>query len=133
MQHMKHLPLLLLSLCSSGLAQTSIQVAAQVGTTSNPIANGGSLSLPSAGVGREVLASVAVTNTSAAAITISQLTVSGSSDITLATTVTLPASVGPNGSLSFTIRYLPSTGVAAVAQTSIGVSGGQLFTFAVNG
>ena len=133
----KLLSVLLLCMAATAFAQNpSIQVVAQVGATSSTLSSGGTLSLVSTSIGQPVTATFTVLNSGATTISVSQVSFTGSSDITLNAPHQLPVSLPPGSSLNFSARYLPSSGSAATNLASIAFSNvntSAVFNFSITG
>ena len=110
--------LLLAAAIAPALAQ-SLQVSVISGGSASTVAPGGSAALAAADVGPPVLASVTVRYTGTATVSITGVSITGTSEMTLLLTPTFPVTLNPYSSTSFTVQYLPSSGNTVTAQLSI--------------
>jgi hypothetical protein len=121
----KRLPVLLFVLAASLVTAPSLwgQSVLQVSVTANGqtsnVAPGGSLALTGSNIGQPILANVTVLYNGTATATITGVSVTGTSEMTLLLAPTVPATLSPKGSTSFTVEYLPSSGNAVSAQVSV--------------
>lgn len=133
---MKRLALLLLANGGLALGQGNLQVTAQIGGTSSPLAEGGILTLQAPAVGRQVLIILNVQNPGSAAVSIAGFQVTGSNEIVAAATPAFPLTVSAGGSVSFTVAYQASSGNRSTAQGIIFFQSGttaRQFSFSVAG
>ena len=111
-------------------AYSQVQVVVTAGGVSTTIAQNGSQTLTSPAVGQAVFANVSVTYTGTATATITSVSLTGTSQMTLLQSTTLPATLSPNGSIGFSVQYLPTSGAAVTGQVVIAYTvGGTAFTF----
>lgn len=111
---MRVLPLLLAAALAPLEAQVLIRV--QQGNNITPVANGAAVMLASTGVGAAVTAQVTLTYIGNTSITFSSdPKLLGSPDFSIATAPPSGATLAPNQSLSFEVRYLPSSGLLSQA------------------
>ena len=118
------------------LGQSGLQVSVAANGASANVLPGGSAVLAASGIGQAVLATVTVRYTGGTSANISGLSFTGTSSITLVGTPALPIVLAPNGTTSFQVQYLPSTGSSVTGQLSIAYQDtGQfsIFAFTVNG
>lgn len=119
------------------VAQGAIQVSAQVAGVATPVSAGGVVNLQSTAVGRDTIATITLQNTGSAPVTISLISLTGSSDLSLLSgSVALPLTIASNATASFNLRYLPASGQRASSQLLINysdTSGGAVFQFGVSG
>ena len=101
------------------MAQSSLQVSVASGGSTSAVAPSGSVTLVATDIGRPVIASVTVRYTGTATASITGVFITGTSEMTLQLTPTFPVTLNPNGSTSFTVQYVPSSGNAVTAQLSI--------------
>src|SRR5580658_5338938 len=118
----KRFPLLILAFAAAFSAVTpansqTLQVQVTAGGATTNIAANGSQSLTSPGVGLAVFTNVTVTNIGSATVTVNSVSLTGTSAMTLSSTA--GATLSPNGSLVFSVEYLPTTGAAATGQIVI--------------
>jgi len=131
----KWLPTLTLALAAAFAAVTPahsqpLQVQVTAGGATTNIAVNGSLSLASPGVGQAVFANVSVTYTGTATATITGISLTGTSDMTLLQSTSLPTTLSQNGNIGFSVQYLPTTGATATGQVVIAYTvGGAASTF----
>ncbi|MBZ5621852.1 MAG: choice-of-anchor D domain-containing protein [Acidobacteriia bacterium] len=138
----KGLPVLFVVLAASlavatpALGQSVLQVSVTANGATSTVAPGGSVTLAASGIGQAVLATVTVRYTGAGSATITSLSFTGTSAMALVGAPTLPLNLFPNGTTSFQVQYLPSTGSSITGQVSIGFTESNqpsVFTFTVNG
>src|ERR1039457_4275013 len=125
-----------LAVGTPALGQSGLQVSVAANGASANVLPGGSAVLAASGIGQAVLATVTVRYTSGTSANISGLSFTGTSSITLVGTPALPIVLAPNGTTSFQVQYLPSTGSSVTGQLSIAYQDtGQfsIFAFTVNG
>ena len=94
------------------------------------------MAVTAGGIGQVVLATVTVRYTGTTSANITSLSFTGLSAMTLSGVPTLPLALSPNGSTSFVVQYVPSTGASITGQVSIGFTDNNqpsAFTFTVNG
>jgi hypothetical protein len=96
-----------------------LQVSVASGGSTSAVAPGGSATLAATAVGQPVLATVTVRYKGTATASITGVFITGTSEMTLQLTPTFPVKLNPNGSTSFTVQYVPSSGNAVTAQLSI--------------
>jgi hypothetical protein len=131
----KWLPTLTLALAAAFAAVTParsqpLQVQVTAGGATTNVAVNGSLTLASPGVGQAVFANVSVTNTGTAAATITGITLTGTPEMTLLQSTSLPTTLSQNGNIGFSVQYLPTTGATATGQVVIAYTvGGAASTF----
>lgn len=109
-----------------------VQVSATIGGVTSPLAENSSITLTANAVGRDVLATLTVRNTSSAAISLNTLSLIGSGDFTVALSPTFPAAVPAGSATNFTIRFLPSNGNRQLSQGTLVYTEGtqtRLFVF----
>jgi hypothetical protein len=137
----KRVPILTVALAAAFIAATPaqsqvLQVSVTAAGATTFLASGGSLGLTSPGTGQAVFANVTVRYVGTTSATITGETLNGTSDMTLLQTVTPPITLSPNSSTTFTVQYLPGTGLTATAQVIIGYTEGSVassFAFVLNG
>ncbi len=117
---------------------TSIEVTATVGGTSAVVGANGVVSFTAPAVGMDALATITVRNTSASPIILSQLSLIGASDFSLALAASpFPQTVAAGAtSAPFTLRYLPASGNRQTAQAALVYSEGaqtRQFSFTLAG
>jgi hypothetical protein len=136
----KGLPTLTLAFAAAFAAVTpahsqtlQVQVTANGATTN--IGAGGSLSLAATAVGQAVFANVLVTNTGTAATNITNITLAGTTEMTLLlqTTPFQVTTLPPNNSIGFSVQYLPTTGLTATAQIVVAFGTASTFPFTLTG
>ena len=113
-----------------------VQVSVTSNGTSSSVAAGGAVTLAASAVGQAVLATVKVTYVGGSDISITGISIAGTTAITLAGQPAFPIIVLPNTSTSFVIQYLPTTANSVTGQVSIAYTEVTLpgvFTFGVNG
>ena len=123
-----------LAAATPGLAQ-SLQVTVTAGTAFTTVTSGGAVALTAIDIGKPVLATVTVRNTGAATTSITGVSISGTTEMTLASSG-FPVSLATNTTTSFGVQYLPASGNLVSAQVSIGFTAGAqsgTFPFVVNG
>ena len=119
------LPLALWLTCAAAPAafgQSPLQVSVTTGGTTTPVSAGGSLTLVSTGLGQAVSAAVKVSNSGSSPVTITAVSVGGTTEIGLSSTLPLPLTLNPSDTTSFSVQYLPASGNAVTAQVSIAYS-----------
>lgn len=109
------LSLTLLALASPLAAQT-FSVRVQLPDQTIDAADGSTVTLPAAGVGQTVAATVVVTNRGTAA-TLNFVQPSGSNDFTLSNVPDTPTTVAPGGTFGFVITYRASTSNRTTGRT----------------
>ena len=107
------------------LGQTLLQVSVTSGGTTTNIAAGGSLTLTAGNLGQPVPASITIRYTGSATASITGVSVTGTSEMSVASAPTLPFALTPGGSTSFTVQYLPSSGNAVTGQVSVVFTNGS--------
>src|SRR5580700_6079771 len=120
----KGLPILTMALAAAFAAATPahsqvLQVLVTAGGATTNVGAGGSLSLTSPGAGQAVFANVTVLYTGTATATITSVSLTGTTEMTVLQTAALPITLVPNGSTTFTVQYLPTTGLTATGQVVI--------------
>lgn len=103
----------------SVFGQSVIQVSITANGKASSVASGGSLALVASDLGQPILANVTVRYSGTATATITGVSLTGTSEMTLLVPAQTPAALSPNGTTSFTVEYLPSSGNAANAQISV--------------
>lgn len=96
-----------------------LQVFVTGGGVNSNLPPGGSVGLTAPGTGQAVFATVTVHYLGTTTAAITGLSLTGTSEMTLLQTPALPFTLSPNGSINFTVQYLPSTGLTATAQVVI--------------
>jgi hypothetical protein len=137
----KSLPALFAALAASLAVGTpalsqSLQVSVAANGTSSNVLSGGSVAVTAGGLGQAILATVTVRYTGATSATITSLALTGPSAMILSGAPALPLNLVTNGSTSFLVQYLPSTGSSITGQVSIGFLDNtqpSAFTFTVSG
>jgi hypothetical protein len=135
----KGFPLLTLAFAAAFSAVTpahsqTLQVQITSGGATTNIAANGSQTITSPGVGLAVFANATVTNTGSATVTINSVSLTGTPEMTLSSTS--GTTLNPNGTLVFSVEYLPTMGAAATGQVVINytVSGAaSAFQFSLTG
>jgi ASPM-SPD-2-Hydin domain-containing protein len=121
-----------LALSAAKLAhgQSTLQFSAATGGTSSSITSGARLSLTATDIGQVLLATVAIRNSGSGPAYVSGVSVSGTSEMTLASPPAFPVTINPNGNASFSVQYVPVTGNQVTAQVTISfVENGQPGSF----
>lgn len=109
---MRALPILLASALTPLQAQVLIRV--QQGNNITPVANGASVTLNSTGVGAPATALVTLTYIGTTSITFTNgPKLLGSLDFSIVTPPPPSATIGPNQTLAFEVRYLPTSGLVS--------------------
>ena len=111
--------ILLVALAAVPAAGQSLQVSVTAGGSSAAVTPAGSVALTAGDLGQPVLAIVTVRYAGTTTATVSGVSVTGTSEMTLLLAPAFPVTLNPNGSISFTVQYLPSTGNSVAAQVSI--------------
>lgn len=137
----KSLPVLFVAVAASLAVGTpalsqSLQVSVAANGTSSSVLSGGAVTVTAGGLGQAVLATVTVRYTGTTTANITSVSFNGPSAMTLSGQPALPLTLNPNGTTSFVVQYLPTTGSTITGQVSIGFSENDqpsAFTFAING
>src|SRR5271157_2438911 len=102
------------------LAQAqSLQVAVVNGSQSSVLGIGGSYAMSANGVGQWSLVWVYLRDVAAASVTVTNLTLAGSSDFSLANLPSLPDTIPSGATVNFSLRFQPSSAVASSAILTI--------------
>lgn len=110
-------PLLLAAiLCVQAAFGQSVRVTAQTPTGFAIVTDGSTVPVQSNG--RETTTAFSIFNAGTAPVTINQVLVTGS-DFALTAPPVLPATLSPNASLTFGVRYTPVAGRTSTAQASV--------------
>ncbi len=102
-----------------GFGQSVLQVSVTAGGATSTVAAGGSVALTATGIGQPVLASVTVLYTGSATATITSVSITGTTEMSLAPAPAFPITLSPNGSTNFTVQYDSTTGNTANGQVSV--------------
>src|ERR1700761_1456550 len=96
--------------CAPALfGQANLQVSVIANGSLNGVLPGGSVALVSNGIGQAVQATAVVRYAGTTSAVISSITLTNASEMSLLLIPTLPATLTPGGSTSFTFQYLPSS------------------------
>ena len=86
------------------------------------IADNGTITMASDGIGLATFAGVTITNRGAATASFNFITYTGSLDFSLPSTPTLPVNVRPRETISFTVRYVPTVSAKILARVIVSYS-----------
>jgi len=115
-------------LASAAFSQTAppFTIQIQQGANRFTIADGGSVALPADAVGMLSAASVTLTYTgTATSVSVNTTEVSGHADFSLAGLPELPASLAPRQSVTFYVRYLPTTSTRVQGRVAVNYTEGR--------
>lgn len=119
--------LLLLLGGSGALFGQYLQISTQATGAITQVPSGSSVTLTAETVGREVLAPFFLQNTNASgSLTISEIVLSGASEVALINAPAAGTAIPAGGSITFSVRYLPSTPRRVTAQVFVGTAEGGL-------
>jgi hypothetical protein len=100
------------------LAAQGLRVTAQAGGSVTAVTDGGTVQVPS--TGGQSVATFTVSNAGLSSIRIDQVTATdGTASWAIITPLALPATLGPNGNLSFSVRFIPTSTSSSSAPLSI--------------
>lgn len=103
---------------ASALTAQNLRVVAQVNGSASTVSDGGSVQIPFNG--RDALASFTISNAGLSTLRIDQIAITdGSVSWAIITPLSLPASLGPNGGLSFSVRYIPTSTTGSSAPLTV--------------
>jgi Abnormal spindle-like microcephaly-assoc'd, ASPM-SPD-2-Hydin len=129
---MNKLILIAAALALPVFSQTPLQVVVSGNATVSSLPPGGAVTLTATDIGQPATVTVTATNTSAGTISVTGVSLSGTSEITLLAS-SFPVSVAPNTSTSFSVQYLPASGNTVTAQVAIGyTAAGQPGSFPIS-
>ncbi len=98
-------PFSLIALLAVPMAAQQFSVRVQLPDQSIDAVDGGTVTMPAAGIGQTITASVVVTNRGSAPATVNFLQPSGSNDFVLSNVPELPVGVASRGTFAFSISY----------------------------
>ncbi|MGE5644782.1 MAG: choice-of-anchor D domain-containing protein [Acidobacteriota bacterium] len=96
-----------------------LHIISQTGGSSVVVPNGGSVTIAATGVGSAATANLSLLNAGGTAVTISQIELAGSPDMTLASAPATPSTLAAGGLVSVAVQYTPASVAAASATLSI--------------
>jgi hypothetical protein len=112
------LPLALLGIAPA-FSQTSLQVTAVYGGGAQTVPSGGAISVTSSNAGQPALVGFTAVYTGSSVATVQTPKLVGSSEMGIISGPSSAVILYPNESISFTVEYLPVTGLTAAGQVSI--------------
>jgi len=104
---------------SPALGQSVLQVSVSANGSVATIPAGGGLAVTATGIGQPLLAIATVRYAGTSVATISNVSVAGTSEMTLQQAPALPVTLSPGSVTSFAVQYLPASGNVVSAQVSI--------------
>lgn len=112
---------LMLAGCVLAAHGQNIRIISQVGSSTTPVLNGGTVTISTDAVGQPTTAGISLLNVGGSTLSISRISLAGSADMTLLGVPALPATVGAGNLVNFSVQYSPVS-AAAVSSTLTVVS-----------
>ena len=112
-------PFSLIALLAVPLAAQQFSVRVQLPDQSIDAVDGGTVTMPAAGLGQTITASVVVTNRGTAPATVNFLQPSGSNDFVLSNVPELPVGLASRGTFAFSITYTAKTSTRTLGRVQL--------------
>ncbi len=112
-------PFSLIALLAVPMAAQQFSVRVQLPDQSIDAVDGGTVTMPAAGIGQTITASVVVTNRGSAPATVNFLQPSGSNDFVLSNVPELPVGVASRGTFAFSITYTAKTSTRTLGRVQM--------------
>ena len=112
-------PFSLIALLTVPMAAQQFSVRVQLPDQSIDAVDGGTVTMPAAGIGQTITASVVVTNRGSAPATVNFLQPSGSNDFVLSNVPEMPVGVASRGTFAFSITYTAKTSTRTLGRVQL--------------
>ena len=112
------LPVALLAIAPA-FGQSALQVSAVYGSVSQTVSSGGAMTVTSSNAGQPVLVGFTAVYVGSTFAIVQTPKLTGTSEMAIVSGPSSPAILAPNDSISFTVEYLPATGLPVAGQVSI--------------